>query len=40
MRQKIKLWMIGTKRTEFSEYLCMGIMSRIVTLGTKKINEK
>jgi len=32
MRQMIKLWMIGTKRTEFSENLCIGIMSGIVIL--------
>jgi len=39
MKQKIKLWMIGTKRTEFSEDLCIVIMSGIVILGIKKINE-
>jgi len=39
MKQKIKLWMIGTKRTEFSEDLCIGIMSGIVILGIKKINK-
>jgi len=39
MKQKIKLWMIGTKRTEFNNDLCTGSMSGIVILGIKKINK-
>jgi len=39
MKQKIKFWMIGTKRTEFIEDLCIGIMSGIVILGIKKTNK-
>jgi len=39
MRQKIKLWMIGTKSAEFSEDLCIGIMPRIAIPGIKTINE-
>jgi len=39
MTQKIKLWMIGTKRTEFNEDLCIGIKSGIVILAIKKINK-
>jgi len=39
MRQKIKLWMIEPKRREFIEDLGIGIMSGIVILGIKKINE-
>jgi len=39
VRQKIKLWLIGTKRIEFREDLCTGIMSGIVILGIIKINK-
>jgi len=39
MRQKIKLWMIEPKRTEFIEDLWINIMFGIVILGIKKINE-
>jgi len=36
MKRTIKLGMMGTKHTEFSEELGMSIMSGIVILGNKK----
>jgi len=35
--REINLWMTGTKRTDFSEDLCIGIVYGIVILGIKNI---
>jgi len=36
MKQTIKLRMMGTKHREFSEELCVNIMSRMVILGRQE----